>query len=111
MLIRNDRDGHSTRPVYSILYKQPGNTPIMNAIKDNERNQVYNIYYEDVLYEFVRMLNMKEYNRSQAYKEITESFEKLMKQSEDRYIDTMEKLIKQSEENEKLKKKIERYEQ
>ena len=79
---------------YSLLWKAPYGTHQVNGIRDNERGEFYDIYNEEDMIKFVNMLNIKETIRGEQYKDIVNSFERNLKQSEDRVIELFEKLEK-----------------
>lgn len=92
---------------YSILWKAPNGyyDKEINGVQDNERRKFYRINdYNGELVELVRDLNLKERFRSEYYRDIVDSFERTLREAEDRFLEEREKRIKLEEELVKLKK-------
>lgn len=108
-MLHKVKTGKTNDECYSILWKAPKGNYQITGIQDNERNIFYDIYNIEDLIKFIKDLNIKEQIRQESYKHITESFEKTIKQAEDRYLDLWEK-IENGEFNDKRKTPLSREE-
>ena len=92
---------------YSLLWKAPDGVYQITGVQDNERDRFYRIFHnQGELLDFIRDLNIKEEFRSKHYKDICESFEKTIRQAEDRWLEQIQKTQELEDENQKLKEKI-----
>jgi hypothetical protein len=107
-MLRKVCNGKSYDECYSILWRKPYGNYEINGIQDNERDKFYKLplIHEGDLLDLVRDLNMKEQFRTEHYKSIVESFEKTIRQAEDRWLEQLEENQKLFEENQRLKNKL-----
>lgn len=86
-MLRRVATGKGNDECYSVLWKAPNGTHQITGVRDNEREEFYDIYNVEDVIEFVRLLNIKESIRSENYNNICKSFEKELRQAEDRYLE------------------------
>lgn len=86
---------------YSLVYDR--DTWGIIGVKDNERDKIYPFFQsQEALIQFIQDLNIKEIYRSESYKDIVNSFERNLRESEDRYLELYEKLNNSNSKEEKL---------
>lgn len=93
-MLRKMKTGRPDNECYSVLWKAPNGNYQITGIKDNERDEFYDIYSPEDIIKLVKHLNIKENIRHESYQRITETFEKTLRQAEDRYLELWDKLEK-----------------
>lgn len=97
ILLRKMCTGKPNDECYSLLWKAPKGNYEITGIKDNERDKFYDVRRIEDIIQFVHDLNFKERYRHENYERITETFEKTLRQSEDRCLELFEKIKKLQE--------------
>ena len=105
-MLRRMHTGKPNDECYSVMWKAPNGNYQIVGVRDNERDKFYSFNTNSSeLIDLIRDLNVKEQFRSGHYNNITQSFEKIIRESEDRYLELWYKNQELEEEIQKLKDK------